>query len=69
MLRREYEYFRNGLILFAYLHLAAEPGLTKVLLDQGVTAISRGQTTRKVKVAEVKEATFSQMQGSTCRRS
>jgi len=36
----EYEYFRKGLILFAYLHLAAEPGLTKALLDQGVTAIA-----------------------------
>ncbi|AJS60506.1 alanine dehydrogenase [Paenibacillus sp. IHBB 10380] len=36
----EYEYFRKGLILFTYLHLAAEPALAKALVDKGVTAIA-----------------------------
>lgn len=36
----EYGYFRKGLILFTYLHLAAEPGLTKALVDNEVTAIA-----------------------------
>lgn len=36
----EYKYFREGLILFAYLHLAAEPDLTKVLLEKKVTAVA-----------------------------
>ncbi|NPC94704.1 alanine dehydrogenase [Bacillus sp. WMMC1349] len=36
----EYGYFRKGLILFTYLHLAAEPQLAKALLDSGVTAIA-----------------------------
>jgi alanine dehydrogenase len=36
----EYSYFRKGLILFTYLHLAAEPLLTLALLDNGVTAIA-----------------------------
>ena len=36
----EYGYFRKGLILFTYLHLAAEPALTRALLDSGVTAIA-----------------------------
>lgn len=36
----EYGYFRKGLVLFTYLHLAAEPGLTRALLDAGVTAIA-----------------------------
>lgn len=36
----EYTYFREGLILFTYLHLAAEPELTKALKDSGVTAIA-----------------------------
>ena len=31
-LENEYKYFREGLILFTYLHLAAEPELTKELL-------------------------------------
>jgi alanine dehydrogenase len=35
----EYKYFRPGLILFTYLHLAADPALTKALKDSGVTAI------------------------------
>lgn len=36
----EYTYFREGLILFTYLHLAAEPELTKALLESKVTAIA-----------------------------
>ena len=36
----EYVHFRNGLILFTYLHLAAEPELTLALLESGVTAIA-----------------------------
>ncbi|WP_394218373.1 alanine dehydrogenase [Halobacillus trueperi] len=36
----EYEYFRKGLILFTYLHLAAEPELTKALVENEVTAIA-----------------------------
>nr|WP_295969872.1 alanine dehydrogenase [uncultured Bacillus sp.] len=39
-LQSEYGYFREGLILFTYLHLAAEPELTKALLDQKVTGIA-----------------------------
>ena len=36
----EYRHFRDGLVLFTYLHLAAEPELTRALLDSGVTAIA-----------------------------
>lgn len=36
----EYPYFRNDLLLFTYLHLAAEPKLTKELLKTGVTGIA-----------------------------
>ncbi|EGL82371.1 alanine dehydrogenase [Caldalkalibacillus thermarum TA2.A1] len=36
----EYEYFREGLVLFTYLHLAAEPSLAKALLEKGVTAVA-----------------------------
>lgn len=36
----EYRYFRNELILFTFLHLAAEEGLTKALLTNGVTGIA-----------------------------
>ena len=32
----EYGYFREGLILFTYLHLAPEPELTKALIDNKV---------------------------------
>ncbi|MCQ6278532.1 alanine dehydrogenase [Bacillus sp. EB600] len=38
-LESEYKYFRPGLILFTYLHLAAAPTLTTALKDSGVTAI------------------------------
>ncbi|MBR2568856.1 MAG: alanine dehydrogenase [Paenibacillus sp.] len=36
----EYPYFREGLILFTYLHLANEPQLTRALVDKGVIAIA-----------------------------
>jgi alanine dehydrogenase len=36
----EYRHFRPGLVLFAYLHLAAEPELTRALAERGVTAIA-----------------------------
>jgi len=39
-LPEEYSYFRKGLILFTYLHLAAEPDLAQALVDKGVTAIA-----------------------------
>ncbi|MFT4284723.1 MAG: alanine dehydrogenase [Protaetiibacter sp.] len=36
----EYGRFRSGLVLFTYLHLAAEPELTRELMASGVTAIA-----------------------------
>ena len=36
----EYAYFRPDLLLFTYLHLAAEPELTEALLHAGTTAIA-----------------------------
>lgn len=39
-LESEYNFFRPGLILFTYLHLAAEPSLAQALKDKGVTAIA-----------------------------
>ena len=36
----EYRHFRSGLVLFTYLHLAAEPELTVALMSSGVTAIA-----------------------------
>ncbi|MDG0946219.1 alanine dehydrogenase [Bacillus paranthracis] len=36
----EYGYFREGLILFTYLHLAPEPELTKALTDNKVVSIA-----------------------------
>ncbi|QDX92899.1 alanine dehydrogenase [Brevibacillus laterosporus] len=36
----EYQYFREGLILFTYLHLAPEPELTKALIDNKVVGIA-----------------------------
>jgi len=38
-LESEYGYFRPGLVLFTYLHLAADPKLTQALKDSGVIAI------------------------------
>ncbi|GIW07580.1 MAG: alanine dehydrogenase [Dehalococcoidia bacterium] len=39
-LPQEYRYLRPGLILFTYLHLAADEGLTRAILASGVTAIA-----------------------------
>ena len=39
-LEQEYNYMREGLLLFTYLHLAPLPELTQVLLDKKVTAIA-----------------------------
>jgi alanine dehydrogenase len=36
----EYRHFRDGLVLFTYLHLAAEAALTTALVEAGVTAIA-----------------------------
>lgn len=36
----EYSYFRKGLVLFTYLHLASERGLTLALIESGVTGIA-----------------------------
>ncbi|MEW9674440.1 alanine dehydrogenase, partial [Ammoniphilus sp. 3BR4] len=36
----EYGFFREGLILYTYLHLAPEPELTQALVDRKVTAIA-----------------------------
>jgi alanine dehydrogenase len=39
-LASEYGYLREGLVLFTYLHLAAEPSLARVLVEKGVIAIA-----------------------------
>jgi len=39
-LEAEYQYFRDDLLLFTYLHLAAEAPLTKALIDSKVTSIA-----------------------------
>ncbi len=39
-LPEEYGYFREGLILFTYLHLAPEPDLTRALVENKVTGIA-----------------------------
>lgn len=36
----EYQFLRDDLLLFTYLHLAAEEALTKALLDSGTTAVA-----------------------------
>lgn len=36
----EYQYLREGQILYTYLHLAANPELAKVLLERGVKAVA-----------------------------
>ncbi|MDP3988030.1 MAG: alanine dehydrogenase [Candidatus Levybacteria bacterium] len=37
---QEFKFYRPGLILYTYLHLAAEPKVTKMLLEKKVTAIA-----------------------------
>lgn len=39
-LKEEYQYFRKGLILFTYLHLAPEKELTQALRESGVIAVA-----------------------------
>lgn len=39
-LPEEYRYFRKGLLLFTYLHLAAAPDLARALADSGVTSVA-----------------------------
>lgn len=39
-LEAEYGFFREGMVLYTYLHLAAEPKLTKALVDAKVTGIA-----------------------------
>ncbi|MDQ0300820.1 alanine dehydrogenase [Salibacterium salarium] len=39
-LEEEYKYFRQDLLLFTYLHLAAEPKLVQALVDSGVSSIA-----------------------------
>ena len=39
-LAQEYDRLREGLVLFTYLHLAAEEGLTRALLESGATCIA-----------------------------
>jgi alanine dehydrogenase len=36
----EYGRLRDGLVLFTYLHLAADKGLTRALLESGITAVA-----------------------------
>jgi alanine dehydrogenase len=36
----EYRYFREGLIVFAYLHLAADPALTKAMVERKVVGVA-----------------------------
>src|SRR5882724_7538916 len=36
----EFGFFRDGLVLYTYLHLAAEPVLTRALVDKSVTSIA-----------------------------
>ena len=36
----EYQFFRPDLVLFTYLHLAADEPLTKALVSSGITAIA-----------------------------
>lgn len=39
-LKKEYDFFKEGLILFTYLHLAPAPELTKALLESKIIAIA-----------------------------
>jgi len=39
-LESEYQYFRKGLLIFTYFHLAADAALTEALLKSGVTAMA-----------------------------
>src|SRR5207248_593570 len=39
-IRPEYERLREGLVLFTYLHIAADEPLTRALLESGITAVA-----------------------------
>lgn len=39
-LQNEYVYFREGLIIYTFLHLAADKALTKALLEKNVSAVA-----------------------------
>jgi alanine dehydrogenase len=39
-IRPEYDRLREGLVLFTYLHIAADEPLTRALLDSGITAVA-----------------------------
>ena len=39
-IEREYQYFKEGLLLYTYLHLAADGPLTRALLDAKVAAVA-----------------------------
>ena len=39
-LEEEYKYFREGLLIYTYFHLAAEPALTKALMDSKAIAMA-----------------------------
>jgi alanine dehydrogenase len=39
-IEREYGRLREGLVLFTYLHIAADESLTRALLDSGITAVA-----------------------------
>jgi alanine dehydrogenase len=39
-IEREYNRLREGLVLFTYLHIAADESLTRALLDSGITAVA-----------------------------
>jgi alanine dehydrogenase len=39
-LANEYAFFRPGLVLYTYLHLAAEPALTRALVERGVSGVA-----------------------------
>jgi alanine dehydrogenase len=39
-IRAEYDRLREGLVLFTYLHLAADEDLTRALVDSGITAVA-----------------------------
>lgn len=43
----EYQYFREGQILYTYLHLAPNPGLANALLEKGVKAVAYETITDK----------------------
>ena len=44
----EYDYFREGQILFTYLHLAPNPELTKMLMEKGIKAVAYETITDKL---------------------